>query len=85
MNKIIKDQINQLRPSATLVINEESNRLKRSGTKVYKLGFGQSPFPIPEKIITALKNNANKNIYLPMQGLEELRSVMGMKLTSSKR
>ena len=73
MNKIIKDQINQLRPSATLAINEESNRLKKSGKKVYKFGFGQSPFPVPDSIISALKNNANKNTYLPMQGLEELR------------
>jgi len=73
MNKIIKDQINQLRPSATLAINEESNRLKRSGKKVYKFGFGQSPFPVPDSIVSALKNNANKNTYLPMQGLEELR------------
>jgi len=76
MNKIIKDQINQLRPSATLAINEESNRLKRSGKKVYKFGFGQSPFPVPDSIISALKNNANKNTYFPMQGLEELRSAI---------
>ena len=73
MNKFIKDQINQLKPSATLTINEESNRLKKSGKKVYKFGFGQSPFPVPDSIISALKNNANKNTYLPMQGLEELR------------
>ena len=76
MNKIIKDQINQLRPSATLAINEESNRLIRSGKKVYKFGFGQSPFPVPDSIISVLKNNANKNTYLPMQGLEELRSAI---------
>ncbi len=73
MNKIIKDQINQLKPSATLTINEESNKLKKSGKKIYKFGFGQSPFPVPEPITFALKNNANKNAYLPMQGLEELR------------
>jgi len=73
MNKIIKDQINQLKPSATLAINEESNRLIRSGKKVYKFGFGQSPFPVPDSIISALKTNANKNTYFPMQGLEELR------------
>ena len=73
MNKIIKDQINQLRPSATLAINEESNKLIKSGKKVYKFGFGQSPFPIPESIVNELKNNAGKNNYLPMQGLEELR------------
>ena len=73
MNKFIKDQINQLKPSATLAINEESNRLKKSGKKIYKFGFGQSPFPIPDSIILALKNNAEKHTYLPMQGLEELR------------
>ena len=74
MNKFIKDQIVQLKPSATLAMNEESNRLIRSGKKVYKFGFGQSPFPIPESVILALKNNANKHTYLPMQGLEELRA-----------
>ena len=58
MNKIIKDQINHLRPSATLAINEESNRLKKSGKKVYKFGFGQSPFPVPDSIISALSNVA---------------------------
>ena len=76
MNKMIKDQINKLKPSATLAINEESNKLKASGKKVYKFGFGQSPFPIPDSIILALKNAANKNSYLPMQGLEELRSAI---------
>ena len=76
MNKIIKDQIDQLKPSVTLAINEESNKLKQSGKKVYKFGFGQSPFPVPESIVSALKNNANQNTYLPMQGLEELRSAI---------
>ncbi len=83
MNKFIKDQITRLRPSATLAINEESNRLKKSGKKVYKFGFGQSPFPIPEAIISALKANANKHTYLPMQGLEELRSAISDYLNKS--
>ena len=73
MNKIIKDQISQLKPSATLAINEESNRLKKSGKKIYKFGFGQSPFPIPDNVVSALRSNADKHNYLPMQGLEELR------------
>ena len=76
MNKIIKDQISNLKPSATLAINEESNRLKKSGKKVYKFGFGQSPFPIPKSVVSALKVNADKHTYLPMQGLEELRSAI---------
>ena len=61
MNKIIKDQIENLKPSATLAINEESNKLKKAGKKIYKFGFGQSPFPIPDTIVSALKNSANKN------------------------
>ena len=80
MNKIIKDQITKLKPSATLAINEESNKLKKKGKKIFKFGFGQSPFPVPNSIIKALQNAANKNIYLPMQGLEELRSAIAMEL-----
>tara|TARA_B100000686_G_scaffold274944_1_gene293250 strand:+ start:604 stop:1839 length:1236 start_codon:yes stop_codon:yes gene_type:complete len=83
MNKIIKEQINKLKPSATLAINEESNLLIKSGRKVYKFGFGQSPFPVPEPIVAALKINAGKNIYLPMQGLEELRSAIANHLNKN--
>ena len=59
MNKIIKDQISNLKPSATLAINEESNKLRKKGKKIFKFGFGQSPFPIPDSIILSLKNSAN--------------------------
>ena len=51
MNKFTKNQISLLKPSATLAINEESNRLKNKGKKIYKFGFGQSPFPVPDKIV----------------------------------
>ena len=85
MNKIIKEQIKKLKPSATLAINEECNRLKKSGKKVYKFGFGQSPFPVPDSIILELKNNANKNTYLPMQGLEELRMAIANHLNKDNK
>ena len=83
MNKIIKEQIGSLKPSATLAINEESNKLKKDGKKIYKFGFGQSPFPIPDSIVSALKNAANKNAYLPMQGLEELRVAIAKDLNKN--
>ena len=83
MNKIIKDQISKLRPSATLAINEESNRLKKEGKKIFRFGFGQSPFPVPGSIILALKNAASKNTYLPMQGLEDLRSAIANDLSKN--
>ena len=83
MNKIIKEQLKLLKPSATLAINEESNRLEKEGKKIYRFGFGQSPFPIPESVISALKLNADKNKYLPMQGLEELRKSIASNLNKN--
>tara|TARA_B100000686_G_scaffold241827_1_gene250507 strand:- start:136 stop:1371 length:1236 start_codon:yes stop_codon:yes gene_type:complete len=85
MSKLIKDQISTLKPSATLAINEESNKLKQSGKKVFKFGFGQSPFPVPETIVSALKTHANKHTYLPMQGLEELRSAIANYLNDNNK
>ena len=45
----------------------------KQGKKVYQFGFGQSPFPVPRKIVDALKVNAHRKEYLPIQGLESLR------------
>ena len=56
MSKIIKDKIKKLKSSATLTINEECKKLEKSGKKIYKFGFGQSPFPVPDSIIHALKS-----------------------------
>ena len=84
MNKIIKEQIRHLKPSATLAINEQSNKLKKSGKKIYMFGFGQSPFPIPEPLVSSLKFNASKNKYLPMQGLEDLRTSIASSLNENQ-
>jgi aspartate aminotransferase len=77
MNKdLIKKNLTKLKPSATLAINEKSKELIVKGKKVYRFGFGQSPFPVPEKIVSVLKKNAAKKDYLPMQGLSELRDAI---------
>ena len=73
---MIKDIIKNLKPSSTLRINEISKNLELEGKKVYKFGFGQSPFPIPEDVVNELKNSAHQNKYLPMQGLSELRTAI---------
>ena len=70
---MIKDIIKNLKPSSTLLINEISNKLEREGKKIFKFGFGQSPFKVPQNIVNELKGNAHQNKYLPMQGLEDLR------------
>ena len=69
----VKKNILKLKESATLAINEKSKRLIKNGKKIYRFGFGQSPFQIPEKIVETLKINAHRKEYLPIQGLPELR------------
>tara|TARA_B100001093_G_scaffold320598_1_gene305932 strand:- start:92 stop:1330 length:1239 start_codon:yes stop_codon:yes gene_type:complete len=73
MSGKIKNYILKLKESSTLVINEKSKDLIKQGKKVYQFGFGQSPFPVPEEIVEALKKNAYRKEYLPIQGLPELR------------
>ena len=74
--KLIKKNLIDLEPSATLAINEKSKKLISEGKKIYRFGFGQSPFPVPSKIVSVLKKHADKKAYLPMQGLPELREVV---------
>ena len=81
---MLKNIIKNLKPSSTLKINEISRELEIKGEKIFKFGFGQSPFQIPLDIVNELKNNAHQNKYLPMQGLEELRKVVA-KHTSNKK
>ena len=65
-----------LEPSATLAINEKCNQLKKEGRPVYKFGLGQSPFPVPEHVVEALRTHAHEKDYLPVRGLYELRKAV---------
>ena len=62
--------------SATLQINELSDALARSGRDVFRLGLGQSPFPVPQPVVQALRDNAERKDYLPVRGLEALREAV---------
>ena len=81
MKNIIKKNIEKIKPSATLVINEKSKELSKQGKKIFNFGFGQSPFPIPSSVVETLKNNAHKKEYLPIQGLKDLRCAISKNLT----
>ncbi len=59
--------------SPTLEINETSRRLIAEGKEVFRLGLGQSPFPVPEQVVQALRDNAEQKDYLSVRGLEALR------------
>ena len=82
---LIKKKLIKLKASATLAINEKSKELILKGKKVYRFGFGQSPFPVPSKIVDVLKKNADKKAYLPMQGLPMLREAISRYLTKKTK
>jgi aspartate/methionine/tyrosine aminotransferase len=64
------------KPSATLTIHELSQALERQGKQVYRVGFGQSPFPVPAPVVEALRANAFRKEYLPVKGLGMLREAV---------
>ena len=82
---MFKKIVKNLEPSSTLKINEISKELEDSGKEIFKFGFGQSPFEIPTNIVSALKDNANHNIYLPMQGMKKLREVISKHVSKKKK
>jgi aspartate aminotransferase len=69
----IQKNIQSLKTSATLAINELSQQLISEGKEVYKFGLGQSPFPVPKLIVNELKEHAHQKDYLNVSGLYALR------------
>jgi aspartate aminotransferase len=68
--------IRGMRPSSTVAINERSNELLAQGRRIFKLGLGQSPFPVPEPVVEELKSNAYQKDYLAVKGLWLLREAV---------
>src|SRR5689334_3286852 len=68
--------LRKIEKSQTLLLNEQSRSLEQNGKKVYKFGFGQSPFLPPQRVIDALKANAHRKDYSPVQGIPALREAV---------
>ena len=52
---MLKNLVKELKPSSTLAINETSRQLEEKGKKIFKFGFGQSPFKVPDDVVKELK------------------------------
>jgi aspartate aminotransferase len=58
--------------SATLDIKERCRKFRSEGREVFDFGLGQSPFPVPQPVVDALRMSAREKDYLPVRGLPEL-------------
>ena len=76
LNTLTNENISSLKASATLAINERSIALQQAGEPIIRLGFGQSPFPVPNLVVEALRQHAHQKDYLPVKGLYTLREAV---------
>ncbi len=73
------------KPSPTLWINERVQALRQAGETVYHFGFGQSPFPVPSRVVAALQQHAHRKEYLPVKGLQPLREEVASFLSRTRQ
>jgi aspartate aminotransferase len=72
----IHPSLRNARPSPTLAMNEMAREMERMGKTIYKFGFGQSPFAVPDLVVRALRDSAHEKDYLPVTGLPALREAV---------
>ncbi len=72
----IIDYIRLGKHSETLLINQLSQERADNNQNVYKFGFGQSPFPVPEAVTNALAQAAHRKEYMSVQGHLPLRQAI---------
>ena len=68
--------IEQVKQSATLAINEHIKALRTQGKEFCHLGFGESPFAVPPRVEQHLRDSAHRKEYLAGAGLPELRQAI---------
>jgi aspartate aminotransferase len=68
--------IRGLGQSATLAIKDRVRELRGAGATVFDFGLGQSPFPVPDSVVEALRAAAPQKEYLPVKGLPALRDAV---------
>lgn len=66
------DPVTEFELSPTLQANEMVQQKRAAGETVLHMGFGESPFPVPERLQKALAREAHHKEYLPTYGLPAL-------------
>lgn len=62
--------------SPTVSLKARCRRLEAEGRRIFDFSLGQSPFPVPSQVVSALKLHAHEKDYLPVRGLPALREAV---------
>lgn len=68
----LSDEINSIPHSPTLWANDLVWEKRGKGEQVFHMGFGESPFPVPERLLQAVADNAGRQQYYPAPGVPEI-------------
>jgi aspartate aminotransferase len=71
--EMLSPHVRGMLASPALRIAERCDAMRASGRETFKLVLGQSPFPVPDRMIEALRRHAGEKDYLPARGLLPLR------------
>lgn len=72
ITEYLSEYLQNMGQSETLLMHQNSLAKEEKGETIYKFGFGQSPFAVPDFIVNALKENASQKAYLNVDGLQSL-------------
>lgn len=74
----ISQRVSQIKPSATITVNNKARELREAGADIISLGFGEPDFDTPDHIkaaaIQAIKDGKTK--YPPVDGTAELKQAI---------
>jgi len=76
LEALINPDLRGMAVSPALRLSERVDAMRARGMKVHKLALGQSPFPVPERVVLALRNAAGNKDYAPTRGLPALRKAI---------
>uniref|UniRef100_A0AC34QR22 Aminotransferase class I/classII domain-containing protein n=1 Tax=Panagrolaimus sp. JU765 TaxID=591449 RepID=A0AC34QR22_9BILA len=71
--KLLRSDLHDYHSASNLLFNNQIKELIANGRKIYHFGFGESPFTVPEPFKRGLIESADRNEYLSVEGLHELR------------
>lgn len=76
LSSSIEPYLRESRESETLLINQMSQLMESQKKTIYKFGFGQSPFPVPQHVVSAMAEASYRKEYMAVQGHQALREAI---------
>lgn len=75
-DQLVRSHLEGYGMASNVKLNQETKKKIRAGAEIHTFAFGQSPFPVMEEAVKGLREYAEENDYVPVQGIPELREAI---------